>query len=44
MQLSVENLQVSYGKIKALHGLNFISIKVKLSPLSVPMAPARARP
>ncbi len=23
MQLSVENLQVSYGKIKALHGLNF---------------------
>ena len=23
MQLSVENLEVSYGKIKALHGLNF---------------------
>lgn len=23
MQLTVENLQVSYGKIKALHGLNF---------------------
>ena len=23
MQLKVENLQVSYGKIKALHGLDF---------------------
>jgi branched-chain amino acid transport system ATP-binding protein len=44
MLLNVENLRVSYGNIKALHGIDCISKRARSSPSSGPTVPAKAPP